>query len=101
MNNVNLNEYILEGLGEIHALLAHEIMVHFKTRPERHTFQRTSNKSFKVFLQSKGHTTVHYSYAIKKDVWVVQINKRKVFIEQGRSKNVSQITEEILEAVLS
>ena len=101
MNDVSLNEYILEGLGEIHALLAHEIMVHFKTRPERYTFQRLSNKSFKVYLQSKGHTTVYYSYAITKDVWVVQINKNKVFIEKGRSKNVSQITEEIIEAVLS
>tara|TARA_B100001029_G_C15007419_1_gene421998 strand:- start:240 stop:545 length:306 start_codon:yes stop_codon:yes gene_type:complete len=101
MNNVSLNEYILEGLGEIHALIAHEIMVHFKNRDEKYTFQRISNRSFKVYLQSKGQTTVHYNYALKRDVWVVQVNKTKVFIEKGRSKNVSQITEEIIEAVLS
>ncbi len=100
MNSVNLNEYILEGLGEIHALIAHEIMVFFKNRSERFTFQRVSNRAFKVHLK-KGLVEVSYSYAIKKDVWVVQINKRKIFIEEGRSKNVSQITEEIVEAVLS
>jgi hypothetical protein len=100
MNSVNLNEYILEGLGEIHALIAHEIMVFFKNRSERFTFQRVSNRAFKVQLK-KGLVEVSYSYAIKKDVWVVQINKRKIFIEEGRSKNVSQITEEIVEAVLS
>ena len=100
MNNVSLNEYILEGLGEIHSLIAHEIMVFFKNRPERYTFQRVSNRSFKVQL-NKGLIEVSYSYAVKKDVWVVQVNKRKVFIEKGRSKNVSQITEEIIKAVLS
>ena len=100
MNNVSLNEYILEGLGEIHALIAHEIMVFFKNRPERFTFQRVSNRSFKVQLNS-GLIEVTYSYAIKTDVWVVKINKNKVFIEKGRSKNVSQIKEEIIRAVLS
>jgi len=100
MNNVNLNEYILEGLGEIHALIAHEVMVFFKNRPESSTFQRVSNRSFKVHLD-KGVVNFSYSYAIKQDVWVVQVNKRKAFIEKGRSKNVSQITEEIVEAVLS
>lgn len=101
MNNVSLNEYILEGLGEIHALIAHEIMVYFKKgRPERFTFQRLSNRNFKVNLK-KGLVEVTYSYAIKKDVWVVQINKNKVFIEKGRSKNASQIAKEIVEAVLS
>lgn len=100
MNNVSLNEYILEGLGEIHSLIAHEIMVFFKNRPERYTFQRVSNRCFKVQLNN-GLVEVAYSYAIKKDVWVVQVNKTKVFIEKGRSKNVSQITEEIIEAVLS
>ena len=100
MNNVSLNEYILEGLGEIHALIAHEIMVFFKNRPERFTFQRVSNRSFKVQLNS-GLIEATYSYAIKTDVWVVQINKNKVFIEKGRSKNVTQITEEIIRAVLS
>ena len=101
MNNVSLNEYILEGLGEIHALIAHEVMVCFKKgRPERFTFQRLSNRSFKVNLK-KGLVEVRYSYAIKKDVWIVQVNKNKVFIENGRSKNVSQIAEEIVEAVLS
>jgi hypothetical protein len=100
MNNVSLNEYILEGLGEIHSLISHEIMVFFKNRPERDTFQRSSNRSFKVQL-NKGLIEVSYSYAIKKDVWVVQVNKRKVFIEKGRRKNVSQVTEEIIEAVLS
>lgn len=100
MNSINLNEYIIEGLGEIHALIAHEIMVFFKNRPERYTFQRVSNRSFKVQLD-KGSVEVTYKYAIEQDVWVVQINKRKVFIEKGRSKNVSRITEEIIEAVLS
>jgi len=101
MNEVSLNEYILEGLGEIHSLIAHEIMVYFKNKPEKDTFQRVSNRSFKIDLKSKGQITVHYSYAIKKDVWVVQINNAKSFIEKGRSKNVSQITEEIIEVVLS
>ena len=100
MNNISLNEYILEGLGEIHSLISHEIMVFFKNRPEKHTFQRSSNRSFKVHL-NEGLIEVTYSYAIKKDVWIVQVNKRKVFIEKGRSKNVSQITKEIVEAVLS
>ena len=100
MNNVSLNEYILEGLGEIHSLIAHEIMVFFKNRPERYTFQRVSNRCFKVQLNN-GLVEVRYSYAINRDVWIVQVNKRKVFIEKGRSKNVSQITEEIIEAVLS
>jgi hypothetical protein len=100
MNNVSLNEYILEGLSEMHSLIAHEIMVFFKNRPERYTFQRVSNRSFKVNLK-KSLVEVRYSYAIKKDVWIVQVNKNKFFIEKGRSKNVSQIAEEIVEAVLS
>ena len=100
MNSISLNEYILEGLGEIHSLIAHEIMVYFKNRPEKFTFQRLSNRSFKVNL-NKGSVEVRYSYAIKKDVWVVQVNKTKSFIEKGRSKNVSQITEEIVGIVLS
>lgn len=100
MNNVKLNEYILEGLGEFHALIAHEIMVFFKKRPERFTFQRISNRSFKVHL-NKGPVEVAYNYSIEKDVWVVQVNKTRFFIESGRNKNVSRITKEIIEAVLS
>jgi hypothetical protein len=102
MNNVSLNEYILEGLGEIESLIAHEIMVFFKNRPrsERFTFQRVSNRSFKVRL-NKEAVEFSYGYTIKKDVWVVQVNKSTFLIEKGRSKNVSQITEEIIKAVLS
>lgn len=100
MNNVSLNEYILEGLGEIHALLAHEIMVFFKKRPERFTFQRISNRSFKVNLSS-GRVEVAYSYDIKHDVWIVQINKSIIHIQNGRFKTVSQISEEIIESLLS
>jgi hypothetical protein len=100
MNKVSLNEYILEGLGEIHSLIAHEIMVFFKNRSEKNTFQRVSNRSFKISL-NRGLVEVAYSYAIKNDVWIVQVNKTKVFIQSGRSKNVSQITEEIIEVVLS
>lgn len=101
MNSVNLNEYILDGLKEINSLIAHEVMVFFKNTPEKYIFQRLSNRSFTINLKN-GLVEVSYGYSITQDIWIVQINRNKVFIiEQGRSKSVSRITEEIIGAVLS
>lgn len=102
MNTVNLNEYINEGLGEIHALIAHEILVFFKRLPQQSlSFQRRSNTSFLVVYKKLGMFSVSYQYEIETDRWCVSINGDRQYINKGRSKNVSQISLEIIKFIIS
>jgi hypothetical protein len=100
MNNVNLNEYLLEGLGEIHALIAHEIHMFFKGFPQQLAFQRRSNTSFLIQHKTKGQIVVSYKYHIVKDLWVVKVNEKVHKIENGRSKKVSEISSEMIEIII-
>ena len=100
MNNVNLNEYILEGLGEVHALIAHEVQVFFKGFPQQLSFQRKSNTMFLVQHKSKGQIEVSYKYLLQRDVWCVSVNGKEYFIDSGRSKTVSQISSEVIELII-
>lgn len=101
MNEVNLNEYLLEGLGEIHSLIAHEVQVHFKSYPQRLAFQRRSNTKFLVQDKYLGQIEVSYAYLVDEDVWRVLVNDSIHFIEDGRSKSVSEISHEIINLIVS
>ena len=48
MNKVNLNEYILEGIGEMHSLIAHEVQMLFNNQNRRFDFLRLSNQHFSI-----------------------------------------------------
>ena len=100
MNKVNLNEYILEGLGEVHALIAHEVQVFFKRFPQRLAIQRRSNTNFIVQDKYKGQIEVSYEYSLDQDVWNVLVNGSTHIIEDGRTKIVSEIAQEIVEIIL-
>ncbi len=112
MNTVNLDEYIKEGLGEVCALIAHEIMVYFRNQ-RNFSYQRVSNRSFRVILESDVLLHVRYDYYVKYDYWVINVSKVKTFnmgrteklkasyINEGRTKNVSQLSEEIINVLIS
>ena len=112
MNKVNLNEYIKEGLGEICSLIAHELMVYFRNSPSL-SYRRVSNRSFQLNLKKDGLVHVRYDYSVAHDYWVVSVSKVKTFnmgkseklrasyISEGRFKNVSQLSDEIIKVVIS
>ena len=101
MNTVTLNEYLVEGLGQIHALISHEVQVFFKRFPQRLAFQRRSNTNFLVQDKIKGQIEVSYKYILDQDVWEVKVNNSTHTIENGRSKSVSQITLEMIKHIIS
>lgn len=101
MNKVKLNEYLVEGLGEIHALIAHEVQVFFKQFPQRLAFQRKSNTKFLVQDKIKGQIEVSYEYLLDQDVWKVNVNNSIHLIENGRSKSVSKISLEMIKYIIS
>ena len=101
MNKVNLNEYIEEGLGEIHSLIAYEVQVFFKKYPQNVSFLRKSNTSFDIDFKLKNVSLdVSYEYLIEKDQWRLEINNKTSFISEGRSKNVAKITHEMVKQIM-
>lgn len=101
MNKVILNEYLLEGVGEMKSLLAHEVHVFFKRFPQRLSFQRKSNTQFLIQDKTKGQIEVSYEYLVDKDVWEVNVNNTTHIIENGRSKSVTKISYEMIKHILS
>ena len=101
MNKVTLDEYIDEGLGEIHSLKAHEIYSFFKKFPQRITFLRKSNMEFIIQDRKRGIIDVSYKYLIEQDAWLVKINKKSYLIENGRSQTVSNISHEMIKQIIS
>jgi len=101
MNKVTLNEYINEGLSEIHSLIAHEIYSFFKKFPQRITFLRKSNTEFIIQDKKRELKEVSYRYLIEQDAWVVKINKKHYTIKNGRSQTVSKITHEMIKQIIS
>lgn len=100
MNEVNLNEYLLEGLGEIHSLIAHEVQVHFNSYSQRMAFLRRSNTKFLLQDKYLGQIEISYAYLIDEDVWRVLVNDSIHFIVNGRSKSVSEISHEIVNLIV-
>ena len=101
MNKVTLNEYLLEGLGEIHSLIAHEVHVFFKRFPQKLAFQRKSNTQFLIQDKTKGQIKVSYEYLVDQDVWKVNVNNSIHLIESGRSKSVTKISLEMIKHIIS
>lgn len=101
MNTVTLNEYINEGLGEIHSLIAHEMYSFFKRFPQRITFHRKSNTEFIIQDKKRGLKEVSYSYLIEQDAWVLKVNKKSYTIKNGRSETVSKISVEMIKHIIS
>jgi hypothetical protein len=100
MNKVILNEYILEGVGEMYSLIIHEVQSFFKRFPQRLSFIRRSNTSFTVQDKKLGQIEVSYKYNIQKDVWEVLVNDKEYRIEEGRKKNVSEIALKMVKMVI-
>lgn len=101
MNKVTLNEYINEGLGEIHSLIAHEIYSFFKRFPQRITFHRKSNTEFIIQDKKRGLKEVSYSYSIEKDTWELKVNKKSYTIKNGMNETVSKISLEMIKQIIS
>ncbi len=101
MNKVTLDEYINEGLGEIHSLIAHEIYSFFKKFPQRITFLRKSNLEFIIEDKKRGIIEVSYKYLIEQDTWLLKINKKSYAIKNGRSQTVSKISHEMIKQIIS
>lgn len=100
MNKVILNEYILEGVGEMNSLIIHEVQSFFKRFPQRLAFIRRSNTSFTVQDKILGQIEVSYKYNIQKDLWEVLVNDKNNRIEEGREKNVSEIALKMVKMVI-
>tara|TARA_B100001287_G_C22599146_1_gene489528 strand:+ start:390 stop:707 length:318 start_codon:yes stop_codon:yes gene_type:complete len=101
MNKVTLNEYLIEGLGEVNALIAHEVQVFFKRFPQRLAVQRKSNTNFLIQDKFKGQIEVSYEYLVNQDVWKVNVNNSIHLIENGRTKSVSEISIEMIKYIIS
>ena len=101
MNEINLNEYISEGLGEIKSLIAHEVYSFFKMQPQRFDFLRLSNQCFSIIDRKKNNKVkINYKYLIDQDVWQVDMNNVIHHINDGRSKSVSEIATEMIDHLL-
>jgi len=101
MNTVTLNEYIIEGLGEIHSLIAHEIQSFFKRFPQRIAVLRKSNTEFIIQDKKIGVKEISYKYLIEQDSWQLKVNKETYLLKDGRSKTVSKISHEIIFIIIN